>query len=61
MGPGSALEKLAKIFNFVLICFKYLNPEVRRSEHLGGDRWGRAKGTAAKTIGNNRLTSRETA
>lgn len=32
-----------------------------RSEHLGGDRWGRAKGTAAKTIGNNRVTSKETA
>lgn len=30
-----------------------------RSEHLRGDRWGRAKDTAAKTIGNNRVTSRE--
>lgn len=61
MGPGSSLENLAKIFNFVFICFKYLNPELFRSEHLGGDRWGRAKGTAAKTLGNNRVTCRETA
>lgn len=30
-----------------------------RSEHRGGDRWGRAKGTAAKTIGNNRVTCLE--
>lgn len=61
MGPGSSLEKLANIFNFVLIFFKYLNPEVCRSQHLGGDRWGRAKSRAAKTIRNNRVTSRETA
>lgn len=30
-----------------------------RSEHRGGDRWGRAKGTTAKTIGNNRVTCLE--
>lgn len=59
MGPGSSLENLAKIFNSVFICFKYLNPELCRIEHLGGDRWGRAKVTAAKTLRNNSVSSRE--
>lgn len=61
MWPGLSLENLAKIFSFVFICFKYLHPELCQSQHLGGDRWGRVKGTAAKTLGNNRVTSREAA
>lgn len=60
MGPGSSLENLAKIFNFVFICFKYLNPELCRSHNLVGDRWGRLKGTTAKTLG-NRVTFSESA
>lgn len=60
MGPGASLENLARIFNFVFICFKYLNTELCRSEHLGRNRWGRVKGIAAKTLENNRITSRET-